>query len=292
MLVVSYNPGYQNILKALKPSTRQRFVAIEFDFPPAEAETAVVAAESGLPRDRCVPLVRLADALRGAEGPGPGGRRLDPPAGLLRDPDRAPACSRPRTPFCAAMIEPLTDDPDVKAGAARRRPRRARLRRHARFPGTGGNRWPRLAPAGRRHRELSRFIRSRPWRLAEVQGQLAVMFRAFGGEAGVQIAGAKSRKSGHRLGWRQRIGLGEESLDHPGRDAATVFLPDRIDLFPIVSSTPRSIAGSPRGSRRCRATRRRDRSAPARSPRPCVRARETVAECCAIPRPGPIPTSG
>ena len=68
--------------------------------------------------------------------------------------------------------------------------------------------------------------------LADVQGQIAVMFRALGGEAGVQIAGAKSRKSGHRLGWRQRIGLGDESLDHPGRDGATVFLPDRIALFP------------------------------------------------------------
>lgn len=68
--------------------------------------------------------------------------------------------------------------------------------------------------------------------LAEVQGQIAVMFRALGGEAGVQIAGAKSRKSGHRLGWRQRIGLGDESLDHPGRDGVTVFLPDSIALFP------------------------------------------------------------
>ena len=68
--------------------------------------------------------------------------------------------------------------------------------------------------------------------LAEVQGQIAVMFRALGGEAGVQIAGVKARKSGHRLGWRQRIGLGDESLDHPGRDRATVFLPDSIALFP------------------------------------------------------------
>lgn len=68
--------------------------------------------------------------------------------------------------------------------------------------------------------------------LAEVQGQIAVMFRALGGEAGVQIAGVKARKSGHRLGWRQRIGLGDESLDHPGRDGATVFLPDSIALFP------------------------------------------------------------
>ncbi|WP_024509096.1 VWA domain-containing protein [Bradyrhizobium sp. ARR65] len=67
--------------------------------------------------------------------------------------------------------------------------------------------------------------------LAEVQGQLAVMFRALGGEAGVQIASSNARKSGHRLGWRQRIGLGDERLDHPGRDSATVFLPDRIAVF-------------------------------------------------------------
>ncbi len=68
--------------------------------------------------------------------------------------------------------------------------------------------------------------------LGEVQAQIAVMFRALGGEPGVAIAGANARKSGHRLGWRQRIGLGDESLDHPARDAATVFLPDRIGIFP------------------------------------------------------------
>lgn len=52
MLVVSYNPGYQNLLKSLKPSTRQRFVAIEFDFLPKEAEIAVVASKAGLRRTR------------------------------------------------------------------------------------------------------------------------------------------------------------------------------------------------------------------------------------------------
>jgi len=69
-------------------------------------------------------------------------------------------------------------------------------------------------------------------RLAEVKGRLAVMFRALGGESGVQIASAGARRSGHRLGWRQRIGLGDERLEQPGRDAATIFLPDRIALFP------------------------------------------------------------
>ncbi|NVO15054.1 MAG: VWA domain-containing protein [Rhodoplanes sp.] len=67
--------------------------------------------------------------------------------------------------------------------------------------------------------------------LDEMRSPLAVMFRGFGGEPGVQLAGAGARKFGHRLGWRQRIGLGEERLDHPGRDTATLFLPDRIALF-------------------------------------------------------------
>jgi len=67
--------------------------------------------------------------------------------------------------------------------------------------------------------------------LTEVHSQIAVMFRALGGQTGVQIAGAKARKSTHRLGWRQRIGLGDETLKHPGRDGATVFLPESIALF-------------------------------------------------------------
>ena len=48
MLVISYNPGYQSVLKTLKPSTRQRFVAISFDYPNPEAETDIVARETGL----------------------------------------------------------------------------------------------------------------------------------------------------------------------------------------------------------------------------------------------------
>jgi hypothetical protein len=68
MLVVSYNPGYQHVLKSLKPSTRQRFVALSFDFPPAELEVEIVASESGLSRDRCLPLVNLANRLRALKG--------------------------------------------------------------------------------------------------------------------------------------------------------------------------------------------------------------------------------
>ncbi|MGV7213336.1 VWA domain-containing protein [Bradyrhizobium sp. UFLA05-112] len=67
--------------------------------------------------------------------------------------------------------------------------------------------------------------------LADVRTRIAVMFRALGGEAGVQIASAGARRSGHRLGWRQRIGLGDERLEQPGRDAATIFLPDSVAIF-------------------------------------------------------------
>lgn len=68
--------------------------------------------------------------------------------------------------------------------------------------------------------------------LAETEGSLAVLFRGCGGEAAVQLAATGARTSRHRLRWRQRVGLGEERLAHPGRDSASLFLPERIDLFP------------------------------------------------------------
>ncbi len=114
MLVMSYNPGYQNVLKSLKPSTRQRCIAIEFDFPPPELEAGIVAHESGLPEDRCAALVRLGQRLRELKGQdleeGVSTRLLIYCATLIASgvkPDRA---------VQVALIEPLTDDPDVKAG--------------------------------------------------------------------------------------------------------------------------------------------------------------------------------
>ena len=58
MLVVSYNPGYQSILKDLKQSTRQRFVAMEFDYPAPEAEAAIVAKEGGIDIETAQGLVK------------------------------------------------------------------------------------------------------------------------------------------------------------------------------------------------------------------------------------------
>ncbi|OIR02029.1 denitrification regulatory protein NirQ [mine drainage metagenome] len=114
MLVVSYNPGYQSLLKALKPSTRQRFVAIEFDFPAEEAELAVVSHESGLEPGRCRPLVLLGRRLRALKGhdleEGVSTRLLVYCATLMAD--GLPL----EQAVTAALIEPLTDDPVVKAG--------------------------------------------------------------------------------------------------------------------------------------------------------------------------------
>src|SRR5205807_1065130 len=67
-LVISYNPGYQSVLKDLKDSTRQRFVAIELGFPPAVVEIDVVAHEAGVDRDTAAALVAVGQAIRNIEG--------------------------------------------------------------------------------------------------------------------------------------------------------------------------------------------------------------------------------
>ena len=64
MLVISYNPGYQNLLKSLKPSTRQRFVALSFGYPSPEVEAAILQAEADAPPALVAQLVKLAQALR------------------------------------------------------------------------------------------------------------------------------------------------------------------------------------------------------------------------------------
>lgn len=114
LLVASYNPGYQNILKTLKPSTRQRFVSMEFDFPAPAHETRVVAEESGLGEDRVAPLVRLAGKLRGLKGQdleeGVSTRLVVYAATLVA---RGMKLERA---IDLAMIEPLSDDEDVKRG--------------------------------------------------------------------------------------------------------------------------------------------------------------------------------
>ncbi|ADJ28194.1 CbbQ/NirQ/NorQ/GpvN family protein [Nitrosococcus watsonii] len=114
MLVVSYNPGYQNILKSLKPSTRQRFVALSFDFPATEAEVEIVARESGFPRERCIPLVNLANRLRALKGVD-----LEEVASTRLLVYCAILMEEGIDPFEAAqvaLIEPLCDEAEVKEG--------------------------------------------------------------------------------------------------------------------------------------------------------------------------------
>jgi nitric oxide reductase NorQ protein len=67
-LVISYNPGYQSVLKNIKESTRQRFIAIELDFPPAQTETEIVAHEAGIGRETASALVALGRAIRNLSG--------------------------------------------------------------------------------------------------------------------------------------------------------------------------------------------------------------------------------
>jgi len=111
MLVASFNPGYQNILKKLKPSTRQRFISLSFDFPAAETEIPVVMRESGLDEARATALVRLGGKIRQLSGmdleEGVSTRLLIYAATMIAD---GMAVERA---VQAAIIEPLSDEPDV-----------------------------------------------------------------------------------------------------------------------------------------------------------------------------------
>jgi nitric oxide reductase NorQ protein len=64
LMVVSYNPGYQNALKDLKHSTRQRFVALEFDFPPPEVEMEIIKHEADVDSELAEQLAKLGDKIR------------------------------------------------------------------------------------------------------------------------------------------------------------------------------------------------------------------------------------
>lgn len=114
MLVVSYNPGYQHILKSLKPSTRQRFVSLSFGFPPPALERDIVARESGLPAQQCTTLVNLAARLRTLKGQDLeetiSTRLLIYCATLMAA--GVPTMQAAR----ATLVEPLSDDVDVQEG--------------------------------------------------------------------------------------------------------------------------------------------------------------------------------
>lgn len=108
MLVVSYNPGYQNLLKGMKPSTRQRFLAMRFDFPGPELELEVLVGETGVDAEQGRRLIGLANALRALKDhdleEAASTRLLVYAATLIRDGLDVRAACR------AAMVEPLSDD--------------------------------------------------------------------------------------------------------------------------------------------------------------------------------------
>lgn len=114
MLVVSYNPGYQNFLKGMKPSTRQRFVSLRFDFPGAEQEERILCGETGCDPLLAKRLVNLGQAIRALKNVDleevVSTRLLVYAALLIRD-GLAPieACR-------AAMVESLSDDPEITEG--------------------------------------------------------------------------------------------------------------------------------------------------------------------------------
>jgi nitric oxide reductase NorQ protein len=113
-LVVSYNPGYQSVLKDLKDSTRQRMVAIEFGFPPPEVEAQIVAHEAGIAPERAAELVRLGQAIRRVET---GGLREVASTRVLIAAGRLAAEGlRMREAARAAIAGPLTDDSVVTSG--------------------------------------------------------------------------------------------------------------------------------------------------------------------------------
>ncbi len=113
MLAVSYNPGYQSVLKDLKPSTRQRFIALSFDYPDLDQEAGIVVREGDVDKSTARLLVKLAHMTRSLKDSGlPEGAstRLLIQAGKLMK-EGIPA----RTACRAAITRPLTDDPELLA---------------------------------------------------------------------------------------------------------------------------------------------------------------------------------
>jgi nitric oxide reductase NorQ protein len=107
-LVISYNPGYQRMLKDLKPSTRQRFVAMDLEFPAPEQEVEIVSQESGIQHSTARALVDLARRIRALQDRGlaevPSTRLLIAAADLI--------CSgiSEKDACYVAIISPLSDD--------------------------------------------------------------------------------------------------------------------------------------------------------------------------------------
>ncbi len=112
LLVISYNPGYQSLIKELKQSTKQRFLALEFDYPPADLERHIVQHEAGVGESTASSLVRLAEKVRNLKhhglDEGVSTRLLVYAGTLIRDGIvPAVACQ-------VAIAQPITDDREMQ----------------------------------------------------------------------------------------------------------------------------------------------------------------------------------
>ena len=111
-LVISYNPGYQTVLKDLKPSTRQRFVSLEFDYLPEELEARVIAHEGGVDESTGQALARLGTGVRNLRHHG---FEEGVSTRLLVYAAQLTAGGIPVRRACdAAVATAITDDPDVQ----------------------------------------------------------------------------------------------------------------------------------------------------------------------------------
>jgi nitric oxide reductase NorQ protein len=112
-MAISYNPGYQSVLKDLKQSTRQRFVSLEFDYPSAAIEQKIVETEAGLESELARQLVKFAKLTRNLKGSGldeGASTRLLVHAGKLINSGIDPVSA------CASCIaQTLTDDQEMLA---------------------------------------------------------------------------------------------------------------------------------------------------------------------------------
>jgi nitric oxide reductase NorQ protein len=111
-LVISYNPGYQSLMKDLKQSTKQRFAAMEFDYAASDVETGIVAKETGIERDIAAKLVKIGLTARNLKGhgldEGISTRLLVYAATLIKQ------GIAPRDACRMALVRPITDDADIR----------------------------------------------------------------------------------------------------------------------------------------------------------------------------------
>jgi nitric oxide reductase NorQ protein len=111
-LVISYNPGYQSLMKDLKQSTKQRFAAMEFGYASAALEAGIVAREAGVDVALAAQLVRIGEAARNLKGHGLDegiSTRLLVYAATLINKGIAP-----RDACRMALVRPITDDADIR----------------------------------------------------------------------------------------------------------------------------------------------------------------------------------